>query len=1457
MSDKHASHIFISHATADDNFVKELRIKLELHGLNVWVDSRNLRGGDQLKPEIEQAIRDARQVIVVLSPKTMNSVWVRQEIQLAEQIAIEKPDYRVIPLLLPGIKPSALGSWFKEEPVGLKIQLDPGKLQERMPDILAALGERLPNDQPAPAEVAAKPVAELLLALCNPKNTHQEDGTFQLSCEAELEYIPADTPAQREVKSKRFRFISPIEQIDLDNLRWYLEKYPSWPTGLFRKRAETIEAKLPQWGKALFDAVLGNAVCHEAVTGWQQARDLVERRFSIQVDANLLEGTDDEQTKALEAASKLLGLPWELLHDGKNYLSEGAHPVSVRRRLPNYENLLPVVMQLPIRILLLSPRPEQEDVGYIDHRASALPLVNAVESLGDLVELTVLTPPTLVALEAELKRAKKVNQPYHVLHFDGHGVYDPKHGLGALCFEDPQDSDKLQQRRMQLVYAKHSSNGEHKHNIASLLRDYRIPLVFLEACQTAQSEADPNASVAASLLEEGVVSVIAMSHSVLVETARRFVGSFYASLAQGQRVGQAMLDGQKALMRDSFRFTILGAGELHMQDWFVPILYQEQHDPQLFERIPTERAEKMQETQQKTRLGSLPETPTHTFIGRSRELLTLERLLQKQTYAVIRGQGGIGKTTLAVELTRWLVRSRRFERCAFVSLEEFSHDRAVLDELGRQLCGENYSVAEYGDDLNKALQPLKRVLEDEPCLILLDNLETLLANEAAVQPMLQLAANLLDSDNKTRLLFTTRETLPAPFDHQMQECRLDALTVEDAKALVMRVMANAGLDLKHDDDGRTPEEVDALVNAVNGHARALVLLAQELSNQGVTATTQNLQRIMQQLEQKHPGERELSLFASVELSLQRLSVETRKLVKGLAVLHDGGDLTMIAHILDVEQETASQLAAELIQFGLAEEKAYSYLRLDPALPNYLDLQLSAQERLPYQQRWSAVMSQLVRFLYQQISEDAKLKAQLTQLELPNLMAYIRELDHLMQAEQIEATEVTDKAGSIEQLLANLNYPQAMAEVVSIRHQAAKRLGQWSKAGFENERLTIQSLMDQGDLQPALNAALKLLQRCQLAGVEAYPGADYDLVMAHWLLGRALETGGAAADALPYLHEAQHGFEALGERGAHMASVSLTEQGACLQAMGRLENAAATYQEAIKRSEKLGDTRGIAVKKSQLATVRRHQKNYSAALKGCDEALKLFQQLDEPTSVATVWHQIGMVHKEQSQYDEAESAYKKSLTIAIQQKDRAGEAISLGELANLYKIWGRPEQTVDYYRQAADIFTQLGAQLYEGSTRNNLAYTLINLKCLDEARSELYRAIDCKKPFGHAAKPWTTWDILYDLEQADGNPPAAHAARQKAIQAYLTYRRDGGENHSGAGRLCLGVLLAIKQQDTTEIEQAINQLLEREDWQEDKPLLHNLQPILAGDHNPVLVEDKDMNYQHVAELKWLLEQLQSP
>ena len=53
------SKLFISHSSQDDDFVRELRAALADHGQAGWIDSRELRGGNPLWPEIQRAIEAA------------------------------------------------------------------------------------------------------------------------------------------------------------------------------------------------------------------------------------------------------------------------------------------------------------------------------------------------------------------------------------------------------------------------------------------------------------------------------------------------------------------------------------------------------------------------------------------------------------------------------------------------------------------------------------------------------------------------------------------------------------------------------------------------------------------------------------------------------------------------------------------------------------------------------------------------------------------------------------------------------------------------------------------------------------------------------------------------------------------------------------------------------------------------------------------------------------------------------------------------------------------------------------------------------------------------------------------------------------------------------------------------------------------------------------------------------
>ena len=424
-----------------------------------------------------------------------------------------------------------------------------------------------------------------------------------------------------------------------------------------------------------------------------------------------------------------------------------------------------------------------------------------------------------------------------------------------------------------------------------------------------------------------------------------------------------------------------------------------------------------------------------------------------------------------------------------------------------------------------------------------------------------------------------------------------------------------------------------------------------------------------------------------------------------------------------------------------------------------------------------------------------------------------------------------------------------------RELVAKVFVEWSHARFDNEHLSIEQRLKEGDFPSAIQAAQALLKQCQQAGEKSYIGAGYDFASANLLLGRVLRTSGAATKALPYLQEAQQRFEAIGVHGERMVSVALTERGSCLERLGQLDAAEILYEKSIiQQGKNKGNTHGVALGKQRIATIRWLQKRHGDAVLGFQQALELFMKLGDLLAAASVWHKIGMCYTDSRDFEEAEKAYQQSISINNQKGNKVGEAENLSELGNLYNYWGRSEQALIYDRRGADIYENLGHFLQEGVARNNVADTLIKLSRYDEAREELLLAIKCQQGFGHLGKPWNTWSTLHSLEKISGNLQAASDAWQKALLAYLAYRRDGGENHDGSDRLALAVGVAIQKDNTSQIEQMIEQLSERVDWQEHKNFLQKLQAILGGERDLALAEDEGLHFSAAAELIVLLESL---
>jgi CHAT domain-containing protein len=167
-----------------------------------------------------------------------------------------------------------------------------------------------------------------------------------------------------------------------------------------------------------------------------------------------------------------------------------------------------------------------------------------------------------------------------------------------------------------------------------ILSRLEVPLVILEACRTSDlSDRPVFGSVAPALLESGVGTVVAYSHSIHIEASRLLVESFYRELADGMTVGQALSEARTQMRAEPQRWLALGPNPptVKLQDWFVPQLYQVGPDLSLIagdgdrDKDAASAAEAVLVSSWEDRLHGFPPEPAYGFQGRALELLPARR----------------------------------------------------------------------------------------------------------------------------------------------------------------------------------------------------------------------------------------------------------------------------------------------------------------------------------------------------------------------------------------------------------------------------------------------------------------------------------------------------------------------------------------------------------------------------------------------------------------------------------------------------------------------------------------------------------------------------------------------------------------------------------------------------------------------------------------------------------------
>jgi tetratricopeptide (TPR) repeat protein len=544
--------------------------------------------------------------------------------------------------------------------------------------------------------------------------TQVAEGPDQHRVELALE---GDGP--RQSATSRFKFA--VSEQDREDVRWYLEDYLQYPLDPAPKIAARIEKRMAEIGTELFKGIFQSN---------DDARDLW---------AALRPKLSDTRVEIVTGAEEATTLPWERLHDPKTDVTLALRAQSFVRTHPGAAERprLPQAGAAPIRILLVICRPRGGD--DVPFRSVASRLLKGLSGAHqDALRLDVLRPPTFEQLSRVLREAKAQDEPYHVVHFDGHGTYGkagPRAGAhGYLLFENPalEDNHELVDGPL----------------LGSLLVETEVPVLVLNACRSAHADparepevasggaGDSHAKVRAlgslahEIMDTGATAVVAMRYNVYVETAAQFMAVFYESLAQGFAIGEATSLGRKQLAAQPLRQIAFEPTPL--QDWTVPVVF-EASRVALFPRqtgVPTLRITlgNSPTAPERCQLDpNLPERPDAGFFGRDETLLALDRSFDTQSIVLLHAWAGSGKTTTAAEFARWYSLTGGVEGpVLFTSFEQCKPLPRVLDAFG-SVFQKNLEDAgvHWGalDDPKKRRAVVLQVMAQVPVLWIWDNVE--------------------------------------------------------------------------------------------------------------------------------------------------------------------------------------------------------------------------------------------------------------------------------------------------------------------------------------------------------------------------------------------------------------------------------------------------------------------------------------------------------------------------------------------------------------------------------------------------------------------------------------------------------------------------------------------------------------------------------------------------------------
>ena len=657
---------------------------------------------------------------------------------------------------------------------------------------------------------------------------------------------------------------------------------------------------------------------------------------------------------------------------------------------------------------------------------------------------------------------------------------------------------------------------------------------------------------------------------------------------------------------------------------------------------------------EQTKSFALPEkiAPVRNWVGRSREIDTLKsQILDPETRALtitavcLVGLAGIGKTTLASKLIRELQTENAPFAVAAWEILKSATGRAprfnnIIDSLLLTISnGEITPTVTILDDYHQKTDRLVKLLKQKPCLVVLDNVETVLQTGKAKRAgyfadecteYAWLFQQIAETEHQSKVMFTSREALAALSGRETKTLPLGGLDRQAAIQLLESFNLIA-----------SPEELAELANRYDGHPKALKIVAALILNEAEYqgSVGKFLQDVNWLLVNR--------LDELIDQVIQRLSDEELMCLSQISVYETPEYPLSVDVIAAQMSEMSKRDVKENVIEALKRRQLLDYNQ------NYESYQMHPLVEEKASQLLNPELAVIAhRKAYRHFLRMVKPEAEWK--EFNDVKPLLRAHYHACQAKDWdEAAQVI--SGAADYLSQNGYYDQIIDCYTKLIPK------NWEFAGqlvtFCSDHCQI--LLRLGNAYSAISQ-WKLARQCYEKCLSISRKNSYLKIEAETLCYMALALeGGNNLVATKYLQE---------------SIVIATEIG---------EN-----QIKCKALEYLGvASLGLG--------------DYQTSLKSHQQALEIARQIKLETSVGIALGNLGCLYEALGEYEMAKEYMDQYLEIAIKSGDPKRKAYALGGLASLYNKIGDYQSSIDYQVKGLELCREIGDKHAESHAVLNL------------------------------------------------------------------------------------------------------------------------------------------------------------